>query len=75
MWDALSDERAGLSFTMASFTDSLNYVSSLYNFGTNRTQITISHVIVCLSVAAETCVNFAATLWFLQAYPLLRKHD
>jgi hypothetical protein len=30
------------------------------------------HVIACLSVAAETCVNSVVTLWFLQAYPLPR---
>jgi hypothetical protein len=58
-------------------TDSINYVSFLYNFGANRIEITTpngSSTIPCLSVAAETCVNSVATLWFLQAYPLLWKH-
>jgi hypothetical protein len=27
---------------------------------------------LCLSFAVERCVNFVATLWILQAYPLLR---
>jgi hypothetical protein len=45
----------------------INYVSSLYNSVTNRTEITISNsssIFLCLSVAAETCVNFVATVWF-----------
>jgi hypothetical protein len=54
----------------------INYVSSLYNCGANRIQIITSNsspIISCLSVAAETSLNFVATLWLLQAYPLLRK--
>jgi hypothetical protein len=54
----------------------INYVSPLYNFGTNRIQMTTSNsslIIPCLSVAAETCVNSVATVWFPQAYPLLPK--
>jgi hypothetical protein len=38
-----------------------------------RLQSPTVHVIVCLPVAAETCVNSITTLWFLQAYPLSRK--
>jgi hypothetical protein len=46
----------------------VNYVSSLYNFGVNHLGITVSHsssVILCLSVALGTCVNFIATVWLL----------
>jgi hypothetical protein len=42
-------------------------VSLLYNFGKDRTEITISNsssIIVCLFVAAETFVDSAATVWF-----------
>jgi hypothetical protein len=48
----------------------------LYNFGENRIQITTpngSSTIQYLSVATETCINFVATLWFPQAYPLPRE--
>jgi hypothetical protein len=54
----------------------INYMSPFYNFGANRLDITTSNsssIIPCPSVAAETCINFVATLWFPQAYPLLRK--
>jgi hypothetical protein len=57
--------------------DWINYVSSLYNFRANWIQITTlngSSIILCLSTAAETCVNSVATLWFLQTYPFPRKH-
>jgi hypothetical protein len=55
-------------------THSINYVSSLYNSGANRTEsFPAVHVIACLSIAAETRVSFVVTLWFLQAYPLPRK--
>jgi hypothetical protein len=50
-------------------------MSPFYNFGASRIEIThcnSSSVILCLPDVAETCVNFVATLWFLQAYPLLR---
>jgi hypothetical protein len=53
----------------------MNYVSPFYRFGENRIDITThksSSVILCLSVVMETCVNFVATLWFLQAYQLWR---
>jgi hypothetical protein len=46
-------------------------MSSPYNFWTNRIEITISNsfcIILCLSVAAETCVNFVATVWFSRVY-------
>jgi hypothetical protein len=51
-------------------------VSPFHKFGAKQTQMTTSSsssIIPCPSVAAETCVNFVATLWFPQAYPLLRK--
>jgi hypothetical protein len=54
----------------------MNYTSIIYNFGANRIQITTSNsspIVLCLSVAAETCVNFVANLWFPQACPLLWK--
>jgi hypothetical protein len=53
-----------------------SHVSSLCNFGENRIEIIISNnssIIICLSVPAETCVYFIATLWFPQAYSFLRK--
>jgi hypothetical protein len=49
------------------FNNQMNYVSSLCNFGEKRIEVTISnssYIILCLSVAAETCVNFVATVWF-----------
>jgi hypothetical protein len=56
----------------------INYISlPPYNFGANQIQVTTSNsscVILCLSIALEMCVNFVPTLWFLQTYPLLRKH-
>jgi hypothetical protein len=57
-------------------SESINYVSSLYNFGANRIQITTangSSTIPCLSFAAKMCVNSVAKLWFLQVCPLPRK--
>jgi hypothetical protein len=64
------------------FTDNqFNFANQLnvpfHNFGVNRLQITASNIsssIPCPSIAAETCATFVATLWFPQAYPLLRKH-
>jgi hypothetical protein len=56
--------------------DGLNYVYSLYNFGANRidfTTSTSSSTVLCLSLAAETCVNSVEKLWFIQAYLLPRK--
>jgi hypothetical protein len=49
----------------------LSHVSSLYNFGKDRIQITISKIssiIVCLFVSAETFIDSAATVWFPQVY-------
>jgi hypothetical protein len=49
----------------------MNYVSSLCKFGMNQIEITISNsssIILCLSVAVGTCVNFTATVWFLWVY-------
>jgi hypothetical protein len=38
--------------------------------GTKRIEITISNssIILCLSVAVETCINFVATFWFSRVY-------
>jgi hypothetical protein len=54
-------------------------MSSFYDFGANRIEITTSDsssLSLCLGlfVAVETRVNFVATLWFLQAYAVLRMH-
>jgi hypothetical protein len=49
----------------------INYMSFLYNFGTNRIENTISNsssIILCLSVAAETGVNFVTTVYFSRVY-------
>jgi hypothetical protein len=49
----------------------INYVSSLCNFRMSRIEITntnSSSSILCLSVTAETCVNFIATVWFSRVY-------
>jgi hypothetical protein len=123
MWGAVSDERTGLSFTIANDHrqrshsrvrvpwDSWPYFTAtdsrlpfgrllglaglrwkywtppphginleliacpLSNFGANRIEFITpenSSVILGLSVAVKTCVNFVATLWFLQTYPLPR---
>jgi hypothetical protein len=50
-------------------------VGCFCNFGAQRIEDTIrnnSFAILCLFVVAETFFDFVATLWFLQAYPLLR---
>jgi hypothetical protein len=50
-------------------------VGCFCNFVAHRIEDTIrnnSFAILCLFVVAEMFVNFVATLWFLQAYPLLR---
>jgi hypothetical protein len=46
-------------------------VPPFYSFGMNLIEITISNsssIILCLSIAAETCVNFVATVWFPNVY-------
>jgi hypothetical protein len=48
-----------------------SHVSSLYNFGKDRIEITTSNsstIIMCLFVAVETFVDSAATVWFPQVY-------
>jgi hypothetical protein len=45
----------------------INYVSPFYNFGEDRILVTASDsssITLCLSVAAGTCDNFLATVWF-----------
>jgi hypothetical protein len=46
-------------------------LSPFYNFGEDRIQVTTpnsSSIILCLSVVAETCVNFVAAVWFSRVY-------
>jgi hypothetical protein len=53
-----SDSRS--YFTVLDSNSRINYVSPFYNFGANWTEITTSHsssIILCSSVAADTCFS------------------